>query len=180
MKKQVKGAIETKICRFLLAYRTTPQTTTGETPAQLRWGRSLTTHMDLLKPNVSDRIETAQARQKVQHDRRSKSRSFEVGDPVQVRNYSGKQKWITGIVVECTGPISVKVKLDNGTIVRRHYDQLLKSNKTQLSSSYEVLDEPDLPREEPAESTVRPVEVPRRYPSRNRRPPERYTPERYA
>ena len=73
MKKQIKGTIETKLCRFLLAYRTTPQATTGETPSQLRWGRALRTHMDLLKPMVSDRVEIAQARQKFQHDQRSKS-----------------------------------------------------------------------------------------------------------
>ena len=33
MNEQVHGTVETKLAWFLLSYRTTPQTTTGETPA---------------------------------------------------------------------------------------------------------------------------------------------------
>ncbi len=175
MKKQVSGTIETKLCRFLLAYRTTPQATTGETPAQLRWGRTLRTHMDLLKPSVADRVETAQSRQKFQHDQHSKSRSFEVGDAVQIRNYSGNQKWVYGTVVERTGPISVKVQLDDGTIVRRHYDQLLKCRRQQAPAPREVLDEPEFQSHAVMEPIAPVVEQPRRYPTRNRGPPECYT-----
>ena len=83
MKKQDKGSIETKLARFLLSYRTTPQTTTGETPAQLRWSRALRTQIDLLKPSVATEVDAAQARQKNQHDQRSKSRPLRVGDKVQ-------------------------------------------------------------------------------------------------
>ena len=61
---------------------------------QLRWARTQRTHMDLLKPSVADKVESAQARQKFQHDQRRKSRSFEVGDAVQVRTYSGNQNFI--------------------------------------------------------------------------------------
>ena len=43
MKKQGKGSVETKLARFIISYRTSPQTTTGETPSQLRWGRNLRT-----------------------------------------------------------------------------------------------------------------------------------------
>ena len=61
--------------------------------------------MDLLKPSVADKVETAQARQKFQHDQRSKSRSFEVGDAVQVRNYSGNQKWSYETAVELNAQV---------------------------------------------------------------------------
>ena len=47
-KKQGRGNIETKLTHFLLSYRITPQTTTDESPAQLRWGRSLKSHLDML------------------------------------------------------------------------------------------------------------------------------------
>ena len=125
MKKQDKGSIETKLARFLLSYRTTPQTTTGETPAQLRWSRALRTQIDLLKPSVATKVDAAQARQKNQHDQHSKSRPLCVGDEVQARNYSGNRKWISGTIVKQTGPVSAQVELGNGTIVRRHHDQLL-------------------------------------------------------
>ena len=53
MKKQGDGSVDTKLARFLLNFRITPQSTTGESPAQLRWGRSLKSHLDLLRPDVA-------------------------------------------------------------------------------------------------------------------------------
>ena len=52
MKKQGDGSVDTKLARFLLSYRITSQSTTGESPAQLRWGRSLRSHIDLLRPRI--------------------------------------------------------------------------------------------------------------------------------
>ena len=40
MKKQGDGSVDTSLARFLLSYRITPQSTTDESPAQLRRGRS--------------------------------------------------------------------------------------------------------------------------------------------
>ena len=53
IKKQGDGSVDTKLARFLLSFRITPQSTTGESPAQLRWGRSLKSHLDLLRPDVA-------------------------------------------------------------------------------------------------------------------------------
>ena len=92
MKKQGQGSIETKLTCFLLSYCITPQTTTGESPAQLRWGCSLRSHLDLLRLNVGAKVSRAQARQKSQHDQHSQPRQIEIGDTVQVRNYSGSRK----------------------------------------------------------------------------------------
>ena len=131
--------------------------------------------MDLLKPSVADRVETAQARQKFQHDRCSKSRSFEVGGAVQVRNYSGNQKWSYGTVVERTGLVSVKVKLHDDTVVRRHYHQLLVNRKPPVPGSHGVLDEPEFQSQDVNQPGVPVVDLPRRYPIRNCGPPERYT-----
>ena len=53
MKKQDDGSVDTKLARFLLSFRIIPQSTTGESPAQLRWRRSLKSHLDLLRPDVA-------------------------------------------------------------------------------------------------------------------------------
>ena len=37
MKKQGDGSVDTNLARFLLIYRITPQSTTGESPAHSRW-----------------------------------------------------------------------------------------------------------------------------------------------
>ena len=182
MKKQDKGSIETKLARFLLSYRTTPQTTTGETPAQLRWSRALRTQIDLLKPSVATKVDAAQARQKNQHDQHSKSRPLCVGDEVQARNYSGNRKWIAGTIVKQTGPVSAQVELGNGTIVRRHRQLLARQSQSteqelppqrqsevQCEDATHGLPQQGRPASEaPVEETELVIELPRRYPVRRR------------
>ena len=73
MKKQADRSVDTKLARFLLSYRITPQSTTGESPAQLQLGRSLRSHLDLLRPDVATRLHLAQSRQKKQHDQHSRT-----------------------------------------------------------------------------------------------------------
>ena len=64
---------------WLLSYRITLQSTTGEPPAQLRWGRSLKSHLDLLRPDVAIRVHLAQSRQNKQHDQHSRTRGGRSG-----------------------------------------------------------------------------------------------------
>ena len=125
MKNQGKGIVETKLARFLLNYRTSPNTTTGETPSQLRWGGNLRTQIDVLKPNTATKVEAAQARQKNQLGQHSRSRRLSVGGRVQTRNFSGNRKWTPGTIIQQNGPVSARIKLENGDIVKRHEDQLL-------------------------------------------------------
>jgi hypothetical protein len=89
-----------------------------------------------------------------------------------------------GTIVEETGPVSVKVELEDGTVIRRHHDQLLARAMTNSELVIPLLDQPDL------HDTVGP-DVPlqqdmggpvlefdnegvRRYPTRNREPPDRF------
>ena len=44
------GKLSDRVSRFLLKYRTTIQSTVGQTPAQLLFGRDLRTRLDLLRP----------------------------------------------------------------------------------------------------------------------------------
>ena len=70
MKKMVnvKGSVETKLSRFLLSYRTTPQLTTGKTPGELLMNRKLKTRLDLVNPlsqnTTRTRMEDKQLAQK--------------------------------------------------------------------------------------------------------------------
>lgn len=40
------------------------------------------------------------------------------------RNYHSVPKWMQGVVIECTGPLSYVVQMDSGQLSRRHVDQL--------------------------------------------------------
>ena len=57
LKKVVNGTMRSRLAKLLLAYRVTPQSTTGQTPAELLLGRQPHTCLDLLKLNTTERVE---------------------------------------------------------------------------------------------------------------------------
>ena len=64
--------------RFLIVYRSTPNTTTGEPPAELLFHCQIRTRLSLVTPSVSTTVDSKQTDQKSHHDKRSKERQFEL------------------------------------------------------------------------------------------------------
>ena len=119
------GTIETRLSRFLFHYRITPHSTTGLSPAELLFGRRPRSRLDLVHPDLSNKVESSQARQKQGHDTPNMvSRTFSLGDRVYVYDFHNPHKWIPGIVVELTGSLSYKVRLQDGVVVRRHVNHI--------------------------------------------------------
>ena len=58
LKKEKGGTMASRIAKVLMAYRTTPQSTTGVSPSELLQGRRICTCLDLLKPSVTERKST--------------------------------------------------------------------------------------------------------------------------
>ena len=52
MKKLSKGSLEDRVMQFLFKYRITPQSTTGQSPSDLLFGRRLRSHLNLLHPDL--------------------------------------------------------------------------------------------------------------------------------
>ena len=115
-RNRVTVLLTAKLARFLVSYPINPQSTTGESPAQLRWARSLRSHLHLLRPDVAIRVHLAQSRQKKQHDQPSRTRGVKLGDTVSVRNYSRGSKWVPGTIIQETGPLSARVELQDGMV----------------------------------------------------------------
>ena len=126
--KHTQGAtIQERISKFLFTYRLTPQTTTGVAPAQLLMGRRLRSRLDRLFPDLSQRVEKHQSKQAEQHDTSKPLRTFKVGDPVYIKDFTTpKNSWIPGKVTKVTGPLSYHVEVQSGNIVRRHVDAVRK------------------------------------------------------
>ena len=87
-------------------YRNTPNSTTGRSPAELLFHRTLRTRLSLLRPSVADTVVNKQASQKEQHDKKGRERQFEVNQHVLVENPKGDPKWLPGIILKKSGPLS--------------------------------------------------------------------------
>ena len=118
---------------------------------------------------------------------------------MSVQIYSRGPKWIPGTIVQETGPVSARIELEDGTVVRRHHDQLV-ARPTESSSPGVALpitspmqqegmdpeiimpgvNDPEvaLGDREPSSATLvrdsGPTTPVRRYPARNRNPPQRF------
>ena len=82
---------------------------------------------------------------------------------------------INARVTQKTGPLSYKVQINENNKWRRHADQMIKTSAEPKSSEY-VLDIPLDKNEKDDVQTndgVQPSQPERRYPLRNRRPPDR-------
>ena len=176
------GTLPTKLMRFLLSYRTTPNATTGVSPAELLFGRTLRTRLNLLRPDVSTKVEDKQASQKQHHDKKSRERHFQVGQSVLVENNKPEPKWVVGTVLEKLGNISYRVQVGN-QIWKRHVDQMLQTTITQANTDNNDDNTDDI-NSWPSTSndtltSQQPEQESRRYPTRLRQPPDRYSPSNY-
>lgn len=81
--------------------------------------------MDVIHPDLNRKVQQNQERQTRDHDTKAKGHWFTLGDSVLTRNFSLGPKWIPGTIESVTGPVSYKVMLRDGRVVRRHVDQIL-------------------------------------------------------
>ncbi|XP_075741088.1 uncharacterized protein LOC142788732 [Rhipicephalus microplus] len=191
-KDDVHQPMKVKLNKFLLAYRNTPHATTHEAPANLLLGRRLRTRLDVLKPAVGERVAYNQFRQTV--NRQCRVRDVSVGDHVLARNYRGQPKWVPAVVMAQSGPVSFRVRASTSSGCfewRRHKNQLLQGTAGLAEdvaqddgfyvwpqSDTEPEPAPSLPaaRVSPSPPTLLTDtsrgDLDRRYPLRNRRPPD--------
>ena len=171
--------IRHQLANVLLAYRSTPHSTTGVSPASLFFKRQLRTRLDMIHPDISSKVQNSQTRQKEYHDRRARFREFSVGQSIMARNMRPGPDWVQAEIIERLGPLTYMVKTKDQLLWRRHIDLLRELSPRQAPELDEFAPEPDshwstppvdnptVPQDPP------PVQEPR-YPSRNRRPPNRY------
>ena len=184
MRKSTGGSIESRVARFLSRYRTTPQSTTGTTPAELMFGRKLRTRLDLLKPDLEVAVRRKQTKQKAAHDYRATDCSFKEGAYVYVYNQAGSPKWLPGTIIKKTGFASYLVQLENSQKqLSRHQDHIrlrLAVAETQTTGDHQGDNLDDVEDILPAFSSVGETNItppsppPPRRSQRIRRPPQRY------
>ena len=113
-----------RLHEFLLVYRSTPHTLTGQTPSEMLMGRRIRTRLDLVRPDIRGRITRETGG--VQHPR-----AFVIGDRVLARDFRNVRKpgWKAGVVVAKLSPVTYSIQVElRGELVswKRHVDQLME------------------------------------------------------
>ena len=85
--------------------------------------------------NVAVYVSGKQAQQKSNHDNTHTERVFEIGQSVMVKNCREGSKWVLGVIIENTGPVSYVVKTLDGSVWHRHVDQIREYVSEQMSAS---------------------------------------------
>ncbi|XP_061712815.1 uncharacterized protein K02A2.6-like [Cydia pomonella] len=121
--------IDAALQTYLLAYRNSVHSTTGESPAMLLQRRPLRTRLDLLRGEVAlqERVQAAQARQTAAAG--GKPRSFAPGDEVWARGYGAGDKWVKGTVIGPESSRTYSLSRDNGGSIVRHIDQVRRRSR---------------------------------------------------
>nr|XP_023665672.1 LOW QUALITY PROTEIN: uncharacterized protein K02A2.6-like [Paramormyrops kingsleyae] len=126
LKRMTGDSLSARLSRFLFKYCLTPQTTTASTPAEMLMGRRPKSRLDLLRPDMKEKVGRKQEKQKEGHDLQARERLLKPGDNVYVRNFSShpKQPWLPGVILMQNGPVSFVIKLTDGRVFRRHQDHV--------------------------------------------------------
>lgn len=114
---------------FLFDYRSSPQRSTGVTPAKLMLGRELRNRFSLLRPPpMRDTIYNKQTKPTTALN--SREVNFHIGQKVMVRDYrKGSKPWTQGIIIEESVPGITYIIDVNGThIWKRHVNQMIECN----------------------------------------------------
>ena len=119
-----KGDIETKLYRLLFAYRLTPSTSTGKSPAELVFQRQPRSHFDRMLPKSSKENKDPEDLKENKKDKGKKVTVFKENDLVWVKNFGEGKKWIVGTIIKRTSKVNYQVA-SNDKILHRHVDQLI-------------------------------------------------------
>ncbi|CAF1240779.1 unnamed protein product [Adineta ricciae] len=159
----------------LRSYRWTPHTTTGTAPAEALFRRPIRTELARLHPSLAK----PQTR---------KSSKYKIGQEIWARNHQRNKRidWIPGVITQQVGSMMYRIELGNGQTCVRHQNQLRFRQESDIQDDLEDLTENLLNRNKPTVTPVvqhtpqqarqhTPQQSPR-YPQRQRRPPDRYSP----
>ncbi|XP_043240294.1 uncharacterized protein K02A2.6-like isoform X1 [Amphibalanus amphitrite] len=115
------------------------EVSTGRSPAELLYGRTLRTRLDLLRPDRAQMAVDYQAR--MAETAGGELRGFGIGEDVWARSFSGP-KWRRGRIAAKTGPVSYEVDVGD-TCWSRHADQLVRAGQSGRGVTPEDIAGPD-------------------------------------
>lgn len=132
-----EGDLDNILDTFLLAYRTTPNTSLPQQqcPAEMLFGRKPRTTLDLLLPTKQPSVREAEMERQHNHHHTAVSRKFKVEDPVYVR-HRPSDEWKAASVCKQIGSRLYDVTMVDGSSRRFHINQMRSRSTNQAADYY--------------------------------------------
>lgn len=112
-----------KIPNILLGLRATPCAATNKSPAELLMNRRLHTLLDTIHP---ENRRLSRKNKQIADNAKRINRETNIQQSVMYRNYGSGPRWLPGTVVNRNGPSSYDVSTEDGAVVKKHIDQIIK------------------------------------------------------
>ena len=118
--------LETQISRklFLFHYHITPHYTIGVAPAKLLMGRRPPSHLDLLHPDMSERVTNRQTDQQESHDQWCHPQERSSGQMAWARSPATGHSWFPGTISKVLSQQRFQISLEDGHVVDWHIDHV--------------------------------------------------------
>ena len=136
----------------------------------------------MLHPDLSAKVRAKQNLQKHTHDYHAQDRAFEPDDLVFAKSYRQGTPWLPGVIVAKRSTTSFLFQLTEGSVIRRHPDQLKHRSAEVLEAvsdnSNDILTWPDIsPANDSVTSSTDNQRTVVRHSNHTRRPPDRFLPD---
>ena len=163
-----EGRLIDNLPLVLSSYRTSPHSAlNGKTPAEVLHGRQPKTALSWFSPDQRTTDSTTT-------NDHAQSSHFQVGSLVYARNYASGPKWLEGKIICKIGRVLFNVRTDRG-VWKRHVNQLqVRLTNVPQDENHSRQDFETQQCERPTSAPVSSDPPPRRYPRRQRRPPDFY------
>ena len=79
---------------------------------------------DLVYPDLPTQVTTKIDNAKRTTDKNRVERMFHIGDTVTVVNFQGRPNWLAGVLEEKLGPLTFRVRLEDGRLCKRHVNHI--------------------------------------------------------
>ena len=113
LRKNREGGFDIKLTRALYRYCFTPHTTTGASPSELFLGRKLKAHMDLIHPDLSEKVLEKQRAQRAEQEAGKWWKELIERETWLTQGIiSQRQKWLRGKIANVLGTQTYIVELE--------------------------------------------------------------------
>ncbi|KAL5250031.1 hypothetical protein ACHWQZ_G015941 [Mnemiopsis leidyi] len=125
MKKMIatNRNVDKNLANFLLTYRNTPHSTTGESPAIRMYNRTLRSKLHQLTPTDRQKKDELQLDQQKKVLEAKKHRIFHEKQPVRVQ--ISDKTWLPAVIISRVGESNVYNILHEGRVIKKHADHIL-------------------------------------------------------